>query len=47
LTDDVTFTKRGISFVNNGKNGLEDKREWMLTRAFDTAAGKRMHRRGE
>ncbi|CAD0047912.1 unnamed protein product [Aureobasidium pullulans] len=33
LEDDPTWTKRGVSFLNNSKNGLEDKREVMLGRA--------------
>jgi hypothetical protein len=35
LADDPTHTKRGVSFLNNKKNGLEDKREVMLGRAKD------------
>ena len=33
LVDDVTFTRRGVSFVKHRENGLKDKLEWMLTRA--------------
>jgi hypothetical protein len=35
LADDLTHTKRGVSFLNNKKNGLKDKREVMLGRAKD------------
>jgi len=46
LEDDVTFTKRGVSFVTNRSNGLADKREWMLARAFAHPDGKKLHRGG-
>jgi hypothetical protein len=35
IVDDVSFTKRGVSLVNNGENGLNDKLPWMLVRALD------------
>jgi hypothetical protein len=41
LQDDVTWTKRGVSFVDNANNGLQDKREWMIKRALADARGKR------
>lgn len=47
LEDDVTFTKRGVSFINNPKNKLADKREWMLRRAFETNSGPKMRRHGQ
>jgi superfamily II DNA helicase RecQ len=47
LEDDVTFTKRGVSFITNPKNKLEDKREWMLNRALGVNVGRKMRRRGE
>lgn len=43
LEDDVTFTKRGISFVTNRRNGLMDKRGWMLERAFAHPEGRKLH----
>ena len=44
LVDDVTFTRRGISFVTHGDNGLADKRPWMLRQAFAHAEGKKLRR---
>jgi hypothetical protein len=35
LVDNLTYTKRRVSFLNNKKNGLEDKREVILGRAKD------------
>jgi hypothetical protein len=32
LKDDVTFTKRGMSFINHKQNGLSNKQEWLLRR---------------
>ncbi|TKA75572.1 hypothetical protein B0A55_07939 [Friedmanniomyces simplex] len=46
LEDDVTFTKRGISFITNRANALEDKRRWMLERAFAHADGQKLYRGG-
>jgi hypothetical protein len=43
LEDDVTFTKRGISFVTNKRNGLMDKRGWMLEQAFAHPEGRKLH----
>ena len=31
LIDDVTFKRRGVSFVQHRDNSLRDKLEWMLT----------------
>jgi hypothetical protein len=42
LKDDVTWTKRGVSFVDNANNGLQDKREWMTRRALADARGEKM-----
>ena len=42
LRDDVTWTKRGVSFIDNANNGLQDKREWMTRRALADAGGKKM-----
>ena len=44
LVDDVTFTRRGISFVTHSKNGLADKRQWMLKQAFAHTEGKKLRR---
>ena len=46
LEDDVTFTKRGISFLTNRANGLEDKRQWMLQQALTHPDGKKLRRGG-
>ncbi|TKA62306.1 hypothetical protein B0A55_12932, partial [Friedmanniomyces simplex] len=46
LENDVTFTKRGVSFIANRANGLRDKRGWMLERAFAHPEGKKLHRSG-
>lgn len=32
LKDDVTFTRRGKSFINHEQNGLKNKQEWLLRR---------------
>lgn len=47
LQDDVTWTKRGVSFVDNAKNGLQDKREWMIKRALADVRGKKLRKQGE
>ena len=44
LVDDVTFTRRGISFVTHGENELADKRQWMLKQAFAHTEGKKLRR---
>ncbi|KAK5162702.1 uncharacterized protein LTR77_011237 [Saxophila tyrrhenica] len=44
LVDDVTFTKRGVSFITHGENGLTDKRQWMLEQAFAHAQEKKLRR---
>ena len=46
LQDDVTWTKRGVSFVDNANNGLQNKQEWMVKRALSAAGGKRMWKQG-
>ncbi|CAC9887931.1 unnamed protein product, partial [Aureobasidium pullulans] len=45
LEDDPTWTKRGVSFLNNSKNGLEDKREVMLGRAENHKNGRKLRSR--
>jgi hypothetical protein len=47
LQDDVTWTKRGVSFIDNANNGLQDKREWMIKRALADVRGKKMRKQGE
>ena len=47
LQDDVTWTKRGVSFIDNANNGLQDKREWMTRRALADARGKKMWKQKE
>jgi superfamily II DNA helicase RecQ len=42
LIDDVTFERRGVSFVQHRDNGLKDKLEWMLARAEQTEEGRRL-----
>lgn len=42
IVDDVTFTKRGTSFVHREENGLGGGLEWMLHRVMQTAASKRL-----
>jgi hypothetical protein len=42
LIDDVTFERRGVSFVQHRDNGLKDKLEWMLTRAQQTKQGRKL-----
>ena len=42
LEDNVTWTKRGMSFLNDPQNKLEDKREWVLKRALSHNAGRKM-----
>jgi len=42
LEDDPTWTKRGVLFLNNSKNGLEDKREVMLSRAKNHRNGRKL-----
>ena len=42
LVDDVTFERRGVSFVQHRDNGLKDKLAWMLTQAEQTEQGRRL-----
>lgn len=46
LEDDVTFTRRGYSFLNNAHNGLEDTRAWMLAQMEAHVEGRKLLRRG-
>lgn len=45
LEDDPTWTKRGVSFINNRNNGLQDKREVMLSRAKKHKSGRKLRSR--
>jgi hypothetical protein len=47
LQDDVTWTRRGVSFVDNANNGLQDKREWMIKRTLADVRGRKMRKQGE
>lgn len=42
IVDDVTFTKRGISFVSAEENGLKDGLQWMLHRMMQTREGRKL-----
>ena len=42
LLDDVTFERRGMSFVQHHDNKLRDKLAWMLTRTEQTEQGRRL-----
>ncbi|KAL5374995.1 hypothetical protein PMIN06_011932 [Paraphaeosphaeria minitans] len=42
IVDDVTFTRRGESFVVHRNNGLKGKLEWMLDRVEKTEPGKKL-----
>jgi hypothetical protein len=47
LQDDVTWTKRGVSFVDNANNGLQNKQDWMIERALTDDKGRKLRKRGE
>ena len=42
----MTWTKRGISFVDNANNGLQNKQEWMIKRALSAVGGRKMWKEG-
>lgn len=42
LVDDVTFTRRGRSFVNQRENGLDGGLPWMLTRLLQSREGRKL-----
>ena len=46
IVDDVTFTKRGISFINRSSNGFADGVKWMLARMSRHEKGKAMREKG-
>jgi hypothetical protein len=45
VVDDVTFTKRGMSFVDSPGNNLSNGLRWMLKQADSTEGGRRLQRR--
>jgi superfamily II DNA helicase RecQ len=45
VVDDVTFTKRGKSFVSNPANGLSNGLTWMLTKARSKESGMQLQTR--
>lgn len=42
IVDDVTFIKRGISFLSRTENGLTNGLEWMLQRVVQTKEGQKL-----
>jgi len=44
VVDDVTFTKRGMSFVDSPGNNLSNGLRWMLKQADSTKGGRRLQR---
>jgi hypothetical protein len=42
LRDDVTWTKRGVSFIDNTHNRLREKRKWTLKRILSDKDGSKM-----
>ncbi|KIV98766.1 uncharacterized protein PV09_09464 [Verruconis gallopava] len=42
IVDDVTFAKRGLSFIHREENGLQGGLEWMLNRVMQTTQGQRL-----
>jgi hypothetical protein len=47
LEDDLTWTERGISFIGNPVNDLQDKRAWMLQQAQSDRIGRKMYKNGK
>ncbi|KAF4546948.1 Orsellinic acid-like protein [Elsinoe fawcettii] len=45
IEDDVTFSKRGYSFVDNKTNGLTDGRTWMLEKMLKSVRGRSLWRK--
>ncbi|KAM0704631.1 hypothetical protein Q7P35_006805 [Cladosporium inversicolor] len=42
LQDDMTWTKRGVSFIDNTHNGLQEKRKWTLKRILSDKDSSKM-----
>lgn len=40
----MTFTKRGISFISNVRNGLQDTRSWVLRQMEQHTEGRKLFR---
>jgi superfamily II DNA helicase RecQ len=47
IVDDVTFTRRGISFVSKSSNGLSRGLEWMIHRMQKSLSGRQMRQNGQ
>jgi hypothetical protein len=46
IVDDVTFTRRGISFINKSSNGLGQGLDWMLERMLSQPLAQRLRTQG-
>lgn len=46
IVDDVTFTRRGVSFINVQSNGLTGGLEWMIDRMLASREGRTMRKDG-
>ncbi|KAJ9653632.1 hypothetical protein H2201_009121 [Coniosporium apollinis] len=46
IVDDVTFTKRGVSFVSKSSSGLADGLDWMIDRMQTSSEGRKMRMGG-
>lgn len=46
IMDDITFTKRGVSFVSKLSNGLADGLDWMINQIQTSSKGRRMRTGG-
>ena len=46
LKDDVTYTRRGHSFLNNARNRLEDTRAWILAQMEAHVNGRKLLKEG-
>jgi len=47
IVDDVTFTRRGISFVSKSSNGLAGGLDWMINRMLVSSEGCKMRKGSE
>lgn len=47
IQDDVTFTRRGMSFVTHGGNGLDKGLEWMFRQMLQNEEGRRLRARNK
>ena len=46
IVDDVTFTRRGISFVSKSSNGFSGGLDWMIERMLVSSEGQKMRKNG-